>query len=170
MKYKSETSKCYLAYEKFSERETGRKIKTVRSDRGGEYLSDYLKNHFAANGIHHELTTSYTPHQNGVAERMNRTLLELVRAMLHHRSVPKQMWAEALSTAVYIRNRVTSRSIPSNLTPHHIWRKTTPLLSHLRVFGCKCWYVIPQKYVSKLDPRSAQAIFVGYSQQSKAYD
>jgi len=169
MKHKSETSECYLSYEKFSERETGRKIRTVRSDRGGEYLSDYLQTHFASNGINHELTASYTPHQNGVAERMNRTLLELVRSMIHHRSVPKQMWAEALATAVYVRNRVTSRVIPSHLTPYHIWKKETPILSNLRVFGCKCWYVVPKKFVSKLDERSAPAIFVGYATRSKAY-
>eukprot|EP00171_Calliarthron_tuberculosum_P022901 IDg22901t1 len=76
---------------------------------------------------------------NGVTERMNRTLLNLARSMLHHKGIDRRFWAEAISTAVYIRNRVTSRALPPNTTPHHIWYKSVPNVSHLRVFGSKCW-------------------------------
>ena len=79
-------------------------------------------------------------------------------------------WAEAMSTAVYIRNRVTSRTLPSNMTPHHIWMKKTPTVAHLRVFGCKCWYTIPNEKVKKLDVRRKSAISVGYAENSKAYE
>ena len=169
MKRKAEVVGCFLEYEKYAERQTGRKIRVLRSDRGGEYLSNNLTSYFKHQGIVHELTAAYTPHQNGVAERFNRTSLNLARSMMEHMSVPKRFWAEVLSTAVYIRNRVTSRALPSNLTPHHIWKKSTPTVSHLRVFGCKCWYTLPSAKVKKLDARANSAIFVGYAEHSKAY-
>ena len=119
LKQKSEVAECFLEYEKYAERQTGNKIRILRSDRGGEYLSKSLTTYFKHQGIVHELTAAYTPHQNGVAERANRTLLNLVRSMMHHMKTTKSLWAEALSTAVYARNRMTSRALPSNLTPFH---------------------------------------------------
>lgn len=86
-----------------------------------------------------------------------------------HQSVEKFFWAEALATAVYVRNRVTSRSLPPNTTPHHIWHKNPPDLSHMRVFGSLCWYVVPNKKVKKLDHRSRKAKLMGYSNKSKGY-
>ena len=169
LKRKSEVAVRFLEYEKLAERQTGRKRRVLRSDRGGEYLSDMLSSYFKHQGIVHELTAADTPHQNGVAERFNRTSLKLVRSMLNHMSVPKRFWAEALSTAVYIRNRVTSRALPSNKTAHHFWKKDTPTVAHLRVFGCKCWYTLPKAKVKKLDARGKPAIFVGYAETSKAY-
>ena len=144
-------------------------LKALRSDNGGEYLSSEFKTFLEETGIQHQLTVAYTPQQNGVAERMNRTLLDLVRSMLHHKSLPKRLWAEALSTAVYVRNRVTSRSLPSDTTPFHLWFGKAPYLSHMRVFGAQCWYVVPKKKVKKLDARSREALMVGYSSQSKGY-
>jgi len=132
------------------------KLKVLRSDNGGEYLSNEFKAYLAQHGIKHELTVAYTPQQNGVAERMNRTLLDLTRAMLHHKKIDKIFWAEALTTAVYIRNRVTSRALSPNLTPHHLWHGEAPVLSNLRVFGSRCWYTIPRKKVKKLDHRATE--------------
>jgi hypothetical protein len=169
LKRKSDVAECYLKYEASVERQTGNKIRALRSDRGGEYLSDFLKSHFESKGISHELTAAYTPHQNGIAERMNRTLLNLVRSMLFHMKVPKRLWAEALSTAVYVRNRVTGGGLPSKTTPHHFWKRDSPSLSHVRVFGCKCWYAVPKSRTQKLDARAKPAIFVGYAENSKAY-
>ncbi len=169
MKQKSEVADCFLQFEKYAERQTGRKIRVIRSDRGGEYLSNALSKYLKHRGIVHELTAAYTPHQNGISERFNRTILNLVRSMLSHRAVPKRFWAEALSTAVHIRNRVTSSTLPSNLTPYHIWNNAKPDVSYFRVFGCKCWYTVPKAEVQKLDPRGKVAIFVGYAENSKAY-
>ena len=169
MKQKSEVVGHFLQFEKFAERQTGHKIQVLRSDRGGEYLSEGLQSYFKHQGIVHEMTAAYTPHQNGVAERFNRTSLDLVRSMLHQMKVPKCFWAEALSTAVYIRNRVTSRSLPSDKTPHHFWNRSTPTVAHLRIFGCKCWYTLPKVKVQKLDSRGRLAMFVGYAESSKAY-
>ena len=94
---------------------------------------------------------------------MNRTLIDLVRSMLHHKGIDKQFWAEALSTAVYVRNRVTSRGLPPDTTPHHLWEGSAPNLGHLRVFGSECWYVLPSVKTSKLDKRSRRAVMLGYS-------
>ncbi len=71
-------------------------------------MSNNFKKYLSDHGIQHQLTLAYTPQQNGVAERMNRTLMNLVRSMLHHKRIDKRFWAEALATAVYVRNRVTS--------------------------------------------------------------
>lgn len=150
LKKKSEVAERFLEYEKYAERQTGRKIRIIRSDRGGEYLSDSLSTYFKHQGIVHELTASYTPHQNGKSERFNRTAMELVRSMLHHRNVPKCFWAEALSTSVHVRNRATSRALPTNMTPYHIWKSGTQCVGYFRVFGCKCWYTIPKSEVKKI--------------------
>lgn len=99
-----------------------------------EYLSQNLASHLQNVGTHHPLTVSYTPHQNEVAERMNHTLVELVRTNLSHENVSNQFWAESIRTAAYIRKRVTSRSISSGKTPHELWQSRPPNLKHVRFF------------------------------------
>ncbi len=185
MKAKSETFDCFKRCHAMAERHTGSKIesfniirrtrktaeklKTLRTDNGGEYLSNDFRSYLQEHGIQHQLTIAYTPQQNGVAERMNRTLVDCVRSLLHTAQLEKKFWAEALSTVVYVRNRVISRSLPKNITPYHLWMRKAPDLSHLRVFGSKCWYVLPKKKVKKLDARSKEGLMMGYSSQSKGY-
>ncbi|CDF37707.1 unnamed protein product [Chondrus crispus] len=169
MRNKSEAFAKYKLYEKLAQTHTGRKVKVLRTDRGGEYLSTEFKSHLDLNSMQHQLTTAYTPEQNGVAERLNRTLIDLVRSRLSHKQVSKRFWAEALATSVYVRNRVTSRALPVNTTPHHIWMNSTPNVGHLRVFGSKCWYTLPKLELRKLDLRAREAMFLGYPQCSKAY-
>ncbi len=82
----------------------------------------------------------------------------------------QQFWAEALATAVYVRNRVTSRGLSAHITPHHIWMGCAPNLEHLRVFASRCWYVLPGHKVKKLDARAREAMLIGYSLASKAYN
>ena len=170
MRRKSETLDKYKMFQRMAETHTGRKVRIVRSDRGGEYLSNEYDDHLDKHGTQRQLTVTETPQQNGVAERMNRTLMDLVRSMLHAKKVPKQFWAEALATAVYVRNRVTSRAIEKNTTPHHVWHDDAPEVSHLRVFGCRCWYKVPSSKVKKLDARAREALFLGYAESSKAYN
>ena len=81
------------------------RLKTVRSDNGGEYTSNKFKEFCNEKGISHEFTTPYSPQQNGVSERLNRTLLEKARSMIYHAEVPSKFWAEAINTAVYLHNR-----------------------------------------------------------------
>ena len=169
MRNKSEAFAKYKLFEKFAETHTGRKVKILRTDRGGEYLSTEFKSYLDANGTQHQLTTAYTPQQNGVAERLNRTLIDLVRSILSHKQVNMQFWAEALATSVYVRNQVTSRALPVNTTPHHTRMGATPTIGHLRVFGSKCWYTLPKLELCNLDHRAREAMFLGYAQGSKAY-
>ena len=89
--------------------------------------------------------------------------------MLAHKKINYRFWAEALATAVYVRNRVNSSVLPPNPTPHHKWMGKPPNLSHIRVFGSKCWYTLPKVKVRKLDPRAREALFLGYAESSKAY-
>ena len=95
--------------------------------------------------------------------------MDRVRSMLRTSSLEKKFWSEALATAVYIRNRVVSRSLPQNITPHHRWIGEAPNVSHLRVFGCRCWFVTPKTELKKQDSRSKEGLIMGYSTQSKGY-
>lgn len=131
-------------------------------------MSNELSNHFEESKVQHNLTNPYTPQQNGGAEHLNRTLLDLVQAMLHHKQLGKEFWAEALQTAVYIRNRATNSAFGSSLTAFHVLHGKSPYIEQVRVFGCKFWYVTPKQKLQKLDEKSRCAVFVGYSEQSKA--
>ena len=100
---------------------------------------------------------------------MNRTNMDLVRSMLHSSDLSKEFWGEAVPTAVYIRNRVPSNSLPTGETPQHRWIGMSLDLSHIRVFGCKCWFVIPKVHMNKLGHSSKPCIMIGCSTQSKGY-
>jgi transposase InsO family protein len=108
MKLKSDDLDCFKKWQKRVECNTGCKIRSLRSDNGGEYLSCAFEDHLAEHGITHQLTIPYTPQQNGTAERLNRTLINSTRSMLKHMNCEKIFWAEAVTTACYIKNRVTT--------------------------------------------------------------
>lgn len=94
-----------------AEHETNTKIKTFRMDRGGEFISHEFSNYCDQNGIKRHLTAPYSPQQNGVVERRNRTLLEMTRSLLKHMSTPNYLWGEAVRHATYLINRLTTRSV-----------------------------------------------------------
>ena len=166
---KSETFEKFRKFKAEAEVHAERKVKEFGSDCGGEYTSNAFESFLVQSGIHHRLTCAYTPQQNGLAERMNRTLMYMVRTMLHHANMPAAYWAEALKTAVYIRNRVTSRTLPRNKTPYHFWNKTKPDLAHLRVFGSECWYKVTKVQLRKPDARGRPALMIGYASNQKGY-
>ena len=169
MHKKSEAFHYYKLFAYYAQTHSGRKIKILRNDRGGEYLSGEFQTHLDESGTQHQMTSAYTPEQNGVAERLNRTLMNVVRSMLAHKTINSRFWAEALATAVYVRNCVTSSVLPPNTTPHHKWMGKAPDVGHIRVFGSKCWYTLPKVKVRKLDARAREALFLGYAESSKAY-
>jgi transposase InsO family protein len=149
------------------ERQSGNRVINVRTDRGGEYLNKELAEYYAKKGITHQTTAPYTPQQNGAAERLNRTLIERVRAMLADSSLPLSMWAEAVSTANYLRNLSPSRA--RALTPWELFYGTKPDASALRVFGSVAYVHIPKELRQKLDNVSQRGNMVGYEAHSKAY-
>ena len=150
------------------ERTTRKKVKTLRTDNGGEYTSNEFESYLKNEGIRHELTIPKTPEQNGVAERLNRTLVETSRSMLIDSKLPKKFWAEAVSTAVYLKNRSPSKPLQDK-TPYEAWHGHKPSVRHLRVFGCDAYAHIPQDERSKFDSKARKCILLGYGQATKGY-
>ena len=93
------------------EKESGRNIKVLRSDRGGEFLSNEFKIFCAEKGIQRQLTAPYIPEQNGVAERKNRTVVEMARSLLKEKDLPNYFWAEAVATTVHLLNISPTRAV-----------------------------------------------------------
>ncbi|KAF5759182.1 putative RNA-directed DNA polymerase [Helianthus annuus] len=167
-KTKSDALSFFKVFKALAENQAGSMIKTIRTDRGGEYCSHEFQNYLKENGIHHQLTTSYTPQQNGVAERKNRTLMELSRSMLRMKNLSHSYWAEVVACAAYLINRAITKSIP-NITPQEAWSGRKPSVGHLKVFGCVAYAHVPKQNRGKLDDKVEKAIFIGYSESSKAY-
>ena len=119
-------------------------------------------------GIKHEYTIPKTPQQNGVSERMNRTLVEAVRSMLADSRLPHKFWAEALSTATYLVNRSPTKALDGK-TPFEAWNGKKPNVNHLRVFGCAAFSHVSKEDRKKLDPKAKRCIFLGYGAQRKGY-
>lgn len=168
IKAKSEVFSKFLEFKSLAENQTGNKIKCLRTDNGGEYTSIELENYLKTNGIRHQTTVPYTPQQNGVAERTNRTLLERVRCMLFESNLDKRYWAEAMNTAVYLKNVSPTAAVRGNV-PEGCWRDEKIDISHLRVFGCQAQVHVPKEKRSKLDKRSKTLTFVGYCTDTKGY-
>lgn len=166
LKEKSATFECFKTFKAMVENESNLKLKSLRSDRGGEYIvfADFLKE----NGIKHQKTVRRTPQQNGVAERKNRIIMELARSMLKAKKLPDQFWGDAVTCAVYLLNRASTKSV-QGITPQEAWSGLKPTVSHLRVFGCIAYSHISDEKRGKLDDKSEKCIFVGYSENSKAY-
>ena len=118
-------------------------------------------------GIRHETSAPHTPEQNGVAERDNRTVVEAARSMLHQKNLPLELWAEAISCAVYTLNRVLSST--ASITPFEAWHRAKPDVSNLQVFGSIAFVHIPKIERQKLDNKSIRCVFIGYSNTQKAY-
>jgi hypothetical protein len=140
----------------------------LRTNRGGEYISNDFQTFCKESGIRKQFTTRYTPQQIGVAERKNRTIMEMARSMIKEKQLPNEYWAEAVACSVYILNRCPTKTV-INKTPEEAWSKRKHNIAHLRVFGCVAYSLIPQELRKKLDDRGEKCIFVGYSEQSKAY-
>jgi hypothetical protein len=119
-------------------------------------------------GIARQKTTPYTHQQNGVAERMNMTLMEKERSMLSGAELGQEFWAEAMGTTCYLVNRSPS-SVLDDKIPHKVWPRKKPSLQHLRVFGCDAYVHVPKENKSKLDKRAEKCIFIGYKDGVKGY-
>ena len=133
------------------------RLEELRSDRGGEFISEELLTYCRNVGIRHSFTGPYAPQQLGMAERRNGVLFSMVRCALYQSRLPKDFWGEALNTSVYIANRLP---IADRVSPFEAVYGRKPNLDHLRVFGCKAF--VHEQRVKKLDPRAWIGIHVGY--------
>ena len=139
LKSKDEAKEMFLKYKAEVENQLDRKIKRLRSDRGGEYDTNSLANFCEKNGIIHETSAPYTPQQNGIAERKNRTLKEMMNAMLISSGLPDNMWGEAVLTACFILNRVPHKKLDQ--TPYELWKGYAPNLNYLKEW--RVWLRLP---------------------------
>ncbi|WVZ01079.1 hypothetical protein V8G54_027148 [Vigna mungo] len=159
LKRKDEVLRIFKEFHTSVERETGRKLKCLRSDNGGEYrgpFEHYCKTH----GIKHEKVPPKTPQMNGVAERFNRTIAEKVRSMLSHAKLPKSFWGEAVVTAADLINLSPSRPLNGKI-PEEVWSGKKASYRNLRVFGCKASVHIPKDERAKLDAKAKDCIYLG---------
>lgn len=167
LRQKSETEAKLREYIEMVKTMFQRKPKLIRSDRGGEYIGNLMIKLLQEEGIQTQLTAPYTPQQNGVAERKNRSLVEMARCMLLDARLPLTFWAEAVNTANYLQNRLPTKAIEA--TPYELWNKKRPGTYHFRTFGSKCFVHTPAAKRHKLENTAKQMILVGYDEQSKAY-
>ena len=176
IKEKSESLATFKDYKAEVEKQLDRQIKVVRSDRGGEYYGRHTDVGQApgpfyefckGQGIVNQYTMPGTPQQNGVAERRNRTLMNMVRSMLANTNLPLFLWTEALKAAVHILNRVPSKSVPK--TPYELWTGRKPSLKYMKVWGCIAEAKLYNPFLRKLDPKTVTCFFIGYPDHSKGY-
>lgn len=167
LRQKNEYLEKFKEFKQAVENETGKRIKILRSDNAKELVGADFSNFLKKNGIKRQLTVEYTPQQNGVSERMNRTLVEMGRSCMLDADLPTSLWAELINTSVYIRNRCPT-NLNNEKTPEEIWTGKKPCVKHLRQIGCKA-FVLNKKSKSKWEARSDEHILVGYSVESKAY-
>ncbi|GKE48565.1 putative ribonuclease H-like domain-containing protein [Tanacetum coccineum] len=165
---KDETSEILKNFIKEIENIVDKKVKIIISDNGTEFKNKVMDDFCREKGIKREYSVARTPQQNGVAERRNRTLIEAARTMLADSKLPTTFWAEAVSTACYVQNRVLVVK-PHNKTPYELFRGFKPALSFMKPFGCHVTILNTLDSLGKFDGKSDEGFFVGYSLSSKAF-
>ncbi|GJT75471.1 putative RNA-directed DNA polymerase [Tanacetum coccineum] len=165
LKHKHEVFETFKVFKNEVENQLGKTIKAIRSDRGGEYISQEFKDYLKANGIVQQLTPPYTPQHNGVSERRNRTLLDMVRSMMNLTTLPLSFWDYALESATRILNMVPTKKVDK--TSYELWYGKVPNLSYLKVWGCEA--LEKRDTPDKLEQRSVKCIFIGYPKETMGY-
>ncbi|GJQ98073.1 retrotransposon protein, putative, ty1-copia subclass [Tanacetum coccineum] len=168
LKHKHEVFETIKVFQKEVENQLGKIIKSLRSDRGGEYMSQEFLDHLKDHRIIGHRTPPYTPQHNRVSERSNRTLLDMVRSMISQTTLPKSFWDYALESVVRILNMVPTKKVEK--TPYEVWHGQAPKLSYLKVWGCEA--LVKRDTLTKLDklePRSIKCIFIGYLKETIRY-
>ncbi|MBW0537181.1 hypothetical protein O181_076896 [Austropuccinia psidii MF-1] len=169
LKSKSECFGKFIEFQRLAENQTGRQIKTIISDNGGEFVNSKFQELFSTRGIIHQPTSPYTPQQNPIPEHGNCTLFEKVRVMLHDYQVPLEWWGEACAMAMFILNRMPSSAVFFQ-TPISRWNSLAEDLSNLHPFGCLDIMHIPkEKRTSKVDPTGVLFMLVGLTKTHHNY-
>ncbi|GJX44706.1 retrovirus-related pol polyprotein from transposon TNT 1-94 [Tanacetum coccineum] len=167
LKTKNEAFKKFEILNRKIQNQLGSFIIAIRTDHGQEFDNEVQFGAFSdAQGITHNFSAPHTKQSNGVVETKNRTLQEMSRTMLSEQSIPQKFWCNVVDTSTYILNRILIRPILGK-TPYEIFRGRKPSLEYFKVFGSKCFILNTKDYLTKFDPKSC--VFLGYSQNSKAY-
>lgn len=167
LKNKSEAAQYIVDYLQWFKNQTGKSVKSLLTDGGLEFNNQTVKNALKEIGANFRMSNPYCPAQNGIAERTNRTIVELARAMLISSKLPKSLWAEAVNCAVYILNKTHSNG-ESEKIPEQIMFGKKPAYNHLKSFGDKC-FILDTDQREKWDPKSKPAVLVGYSEDVDGY-
>ena len=166
LKAKDEAIDKFKIYKEEVETQLSEKIKRIRSDRGGEYVEpfgDFCSQH----GIVHEVIAPYSPQSNGVAERKNRTLKEMMDAMLLSSGLPQSMWGEAILSANYLLNRMIRNN--KDVSSYKMFKKEKSCYKILKVWGCFAKVLIPAPKKVKIGPKIVDCIFIGYNHNNTTY-
>ncbi|GBN86016.1 Retrovirus-related Pol polyprotein from transposon TNT 1-94 [Araneus ventricosus] len=168
LKNKSEAWEKFKEVKNLLEWQSGCKVKFLQSDRGGEYIGEKFDDYLKELGIQRRLTVKNTPEQNGIAERKNRTLLDIARCSLIQSKLSLSFWAEAIANANYTKNRLPSKSLQGK-SPYELWHGKVPNIGYFKTFGCEAFVWNNKKNREKFEPRVLKGIFLGYSDNSEAY-
>ena len=144
-----------------------KKIKKHRFDRGGEYSTNFLKEFCDENGFIHETSTPHTPQHNGIVERKNNTLKEMMNVMLLSSGMPDNIWGEVVLSTFYILDKVPHKKLDKS--PYELWKGFAPNLNYLKVWGCLAKVAYPEFRKSSIGPKTFDYAFIGYAQNSVAY-
>ncbi|KAL8110234.1 hypothetical protein AgCh_026086 [Apium graveolens] len=165
---KSEALNAFKIFCSLVERGPSKKVRVLQTDRCGEFMSKEFNDYCGKTGIKRHFTAPYTPQQNGVIERRNRTVVEMSRSCLKDMKLPSFLWGEAVRHSIYLLNRFPTRAL-SGGTPYEAWNEKKPHIGYIRVFGCVAHIKIPSQQLKKLDDRSKQVIHLGKDPGTKAY-
>ncbi|GJZ08540.1 retrovirus-related pol polyprotein from transposon TNT 1-94, partial [Tanacetum coccineum] len=169
LKDKTEAFSQFEIFSKKIQNRLGCTIVSIRTNHDRVFDNEVQFGEFCnANGITHNFSAPRTPHSNGVVERKNRTFQEMSRTMFNEQSLPQKFWCNTVDTSTYILNRILIRAIIGK-TPYELLRGRKPTLDYFRVFRSKCFILNTKDYLTKFDPKSYEGVFLGYSQNSKAY-
>ncbi|KAL5532213.1 hypothetical protein ACEPAF_5777 [Sanghuangporus sanghuang] len=168
LKKKSDAFAAFKQFKAYAENQLGVKIKATRDDKGGEYVSKEWDQFCITAGIHRQHTIRDKPHQNGVAERANRTLAEGITTMLNEAHLPSSFWWDAVAAFVHVHNHSPTSAVSAS-TPYELWFQSKPDVSHLRVFGCTSYVLVKKDQHKQLQSHTQKCVFLGYPSNYKGW-
>jgi hypothetical protein len=160
MQKKDQIFSKFCEFKALVEKESRKQVKALRSDNGGEYISNGFKDFYSKEGIRRELIVPHNPQQNGVGERKSGMIVGAARVMLHDQGLPMHLWAEACNTTVYVKNRCPHRVLGMS-TPEEAFTSKKPDVSHFKIFVSSVYVHVTKNARKKLEPTVEVGIFVG---------